>query len=90
MEELAFLRKVAIMATVGAITGFAVGLVGYFGNAKAETFSIFRMTRTLVFSVMGGAIAGAMSDDYKTAMLGAMSGDVLSKAAFRYNETPTA
>jgi len=71
---------------VGLATGFGVAIVGYLSNMLGEDFKFKKAIPTLVIGVVMGAITGFISADPKSAVIAALTGDVLRNALKNYTD----
>ena len=74
---------------VGLLTGFGVAIVGYLSNSKGEVFQFNKAMPTLIIGVVMGAITGFISADPKSAVIAALTGDVLRNALKNYTDIKT-
>jgi len=77
-------ETVLINTGAGAATGVGVAVVGYLSNMKGEDFKFGKSLPTLVIGVIAGAITGFISPNPQTAVIGALTGDVLRNAVKNY------
>lgn len=71
---------------VGLATGAGVALVGYLSNMKGEDFQFKKALPTLIIGIVMGAITGFISADPKSAVIAALTGDVLRNALKNYTD----
>lgn len=80
------ITSVLINVGVGAFTGAAVAFTGYLSNMEVQKFELGKAMPTFIIGLVAGAISGFLSADPKSAVILALSGDVLRKSVKNYGQ----
>ena len=78
------MQEIFLYTLTGAGTGIATSIIGYLGNVNRESFDAFKFFAAVLVGTLSGGIAGAIANGYQTAIIGAMTGDVLKRATLNY------
>ena len=78
------MNPIIVNVAVAAGTGLARSLLGYLAVMQQESFSAKKFMLGAATGIIAGAIAGAMANDAKMAIIGALAGDDIRSAAVNY------
>ena len=71
---------------IASLVGFIKSSVGYIAVIKKEEFDSWKFIQGILVGTVGGGIAGALTQDIKMAIIGALSADDIRSAAINYTK----
>ena len=80
------MNPIILNVLVAAGVGTAKSLMGYAAVFQTEDFSPKKFFTGLLIGVVGGGIAGAMANDVKLAIIGALGADDIRSFAANYGK----
>ena len=78
------MNQIIFNVGIAAIVGVVKSAAGYIAVIKREEFDAWKFMQGILIGVVGGGIAGAMANDWKMSIIGALAADDIRSAAVNY------